>query len=178
MAFMCCYTLLRYAPDAGVCGQIRISLARYAANEFPERNPLFNFIWAAQGLTATAPTVWGEAPVAAWPGWLEDSLATLHGFSLDRLDWPQQNSHRLDIQYLSPQANFDAEATAQRSRGSLRDGRVLPIENRQVGHWNADPWRLDSGGNGRTLSPGTAFLLPYYLGLYHGFIAKPEAGTK
>jgi hypothetical protein len=29
------------------------------------------------------------------------------------------------------------------------------------------------GGNGDELAAGTVFLLPYYMGLYHGFIEKP-----
>jgi hypothetical protein len=33
---------------------------------------------------------------------------------------------------------------------------------------------LDYGGSGNVLGSGTVFLLPYYLGLYHGFIEKPE----
>jgi hypothetical protein len=173
MAFQCFYTLLRYAPDAPVKEQIRLSLARYGANELPEMNPLFNFIWAAQGLAARAPTSWGEVPTGPWPGWLDDALATLRGLPLDRLDWPLRNSHRLDLQFLSPQANFDTGDSAQRGRGGRRDGRVLPVENRQVRHWNVDPWQLDYSGNGQVLGPGTVFLLPYYLGLYHGFIARP-----
>lgn len=174
MAFMCFYNLLRYAPSEAVKARVRLSLFRYGANEFPERNPLFNFIWAAVSREATAPTVWGEVPVGPWTGWQEEALTTLRGFPLDRLDWPARNSHRLDLQFLTAQANFDAGNGAQRRRGGLRDGRVLPIENRHVSQWNTDPWRLDYGGAGRTLAPGTAFLLPYYLGLYHGFIAKPD----
>lgn len=53
------------------------------------------------------------------------------------------------------------------------DGKVLPVENRHFGHWNTDPWDLDYGGNGNELGAGTVFLLPYYLGMYHGFVAKP-----
>jgi len=177
MAFMCYYSLLRYAPDPQLKAQIQLSLARYAANEFPEMNPLFNFIWAAQGLAATAPTVWGEVPVAPWSGWLEDSLATLRGLSLDRVNWSMRNSQRLDVRPLSAQANFDSNGLAARARGSLDNGRVIPVENRYVAHWNTDPWRLDHDGSGNELAPGTAFLLPYYLGLYHGFIATPAGET-
>ena len=58
-------------------------------------------------------------------------------------------------------------------RGHRVNGRVLPVENRHFNHWNNDPWKLDEGGNGTSLGSGTVFLLPYYLGLYHGYIAKP-----
>jgi hypothetical protein len=55
-------------------------------------------------------------------------------------------------------------------RGFRRDGRVLPIDERFVGHWNHDPWALDYGGNGRSLADGASYLLPYYMGRYHGFL--------
>ena len=54
--------------------------------------------------------------------------------------------------------------------GYRGNGRVLPVENRHFNHWNTDPWHLDYGGDGRELASGTVFLLPYYMGLYHGFI--------
>jgi len=46
----------------------------------------------------------------------------------------------------------------------------LPVDERHFNHWNTDPFRLDQGGSGRYLSDGAVFLLPYYMGLYHGFI--------
>ena len=30
------------------------------------------------------------------------------------------------------------------------------------------------GGDGRSLANGTVFLLPYYMGLYHGFILETQ----
>ena len=59
--------------------------------------------------------------------------------------------------------------------GPKLNGKVLPVENRQFNHWNTDPWELDYGGHGSELGAGTVFLLPYYMGLYHGFIHKPGA---
>ncbi|MCS6954177.1 MAG: hypothetical protein RMK57_05975 [Bryobacterales bacterium] len=56
----------------------------------------------------------------------------------------------------------------------MRDGRVLPMDERFFEHWNHDPWGLDSSGDGRILADGAAFLLPYYLGLYHGFVSRQE----
>ena len=41
-----------------------------------------------------------------------------------------------------------------------------------VEYWNHDPFRLNTGGGGDALSDGAAFLLPYYMGLHHGFV-KP-----
>ena len=51
------------------------------------------------------------------------------------------------------------------------NGKVVPIDESFVQHWNYDPWRLDGNGNGQSLADGAAFLLPYYLGRYHRFLA-------
>jgi hypothetical protein len=101
-------------------------------------------------------------------------MATLYGFPLDRLNWGRRNSHRLDLIGLSRVRSVDIdEPDRRRERGYRVNGKVLPVENRFFNHWNNDPWQLDYGGNGGELGAGTVFLLPYYMGLYHGFIEKP-----
>ena len=174
MAFMSYYGLLRCSQDEVLKNMIRYSFYRYWLNEAPEMNPFFNFAYAACSLNATVSSPWGAFPVTPWPGWFEDSMATLYGFPLDRLNWPLRNSHRLDVVFLPPVGSSDVESPdAPRRRGNRVDGKVLPVENRHFGHWNTDPWELDYGGNGGELGAGTVFLLPYYMGLYHGFIQKP-----
>lgn len=172
MAFMCYYSLLRYSLDQELKAQIRFSFFRYWANEASELNPFFNFAYAAHNLDATLTITWGTFPISPWSGWLEDSRSTLYGFPLDRLNWPHKNSHRLDIIPLGRVQSRDLYEPGS-SRGHRVNGKVLPIENRHFNHWNTDPWQLDYGGHGDELAAGTVFLLPYYLGLYHGFIEKP-----
>ncbi len=46
----------------------------------------------------------------------------------------------------------------------------MPVDERGLEHWNQDPWQLEAVHDGRTLTDGAAFLLPYYLGRYHGLI--------
>jgi hypothetical protein len=174
MAFMCYYGLLRCSQDENLKNMMRYSFYRYWLNEAAEMNPFFNFAYAALSRNATATSPWGAFPVSPWPGWHEDSMATLYGFPLDRLDWPLRNSHRLDIVSLPRARSTDVESPDEpRRRGHRVNGKVLPVENRMFNHWNTDPWELNYGGNGAELAAGTVFLLPYYLGLYHGFIQKP-----
>jgi hypothetical protein len=174
MAFMCFYSLLRCSTDEELKGMIRYSFFRYWVNEAPELNPFFNFAYAAVNLGTTGTSAWGHPPLSPWPGWQEDAMATLYGFPLDRLNWPHQNSHRLDVVELPRVRSSDLdEPDRHRSRGYLISGKVLTVENRHFNHWNTDPWQLDYGGNGGELAAGTVFLLPYYMGLYHGFIQPP-----
>ncbi len=173
MAFMCYYTLLRCSKNETLKAQVRYSFFRYWANEAPEMNPFFNFAYAAHNLGGTVTNVWGRYSLKPWDGWFEDSMATLYGFPLDRLDWPHRNRHRLDIQLLTLEKSTDLYEARRGGRGfRAHNGKVLPVENRHFGHWNTDPWRLDYGGNGGELAAGTVFLLPYYMGLYHGFIER------
>ncbi len=174
MAFMCYYGLLRYSRDEALKTLMRYSFYRYWLNEAPEMNPFFNFAYAALSLNATATSPWGSFPVSPWPGWHEDAMATLYGFPLDRLNWPLRNSHRLDVLLLPRVRSRDVESPDERrQRGNRGNGKVLPVENRHFNHWNTDPWELNYGGNGGELGAGTVFLLPYYMGLYHGFIQQP-----
>jgi hypothetical protein len=82
----------------------------------------------------------------------------LRRYPLDRVDWRVNNSHRRDIVAMAS------------GRGYRRSGKVLPIDERYVDHWNQDPYRLDQGGRGMALADGASFLLPYYLGLWHKFV--------
>jgi hypothetical protein len=173
MAVMCFYNLLRYGQDPVLLNSVRYSFFAYWANEAPELNPFFNFAFAVHGRGQKITNVWGQFPVEPWAGWHDESMATLYGFPLDRLNWEHRNSHRLDVVRLPLQKSKDLYEPGNGGRGHRVNGQVLPVENRHFNHWNTDPWDLDYGGSGNVLGSGTVFLLPYYLGLYHGFIEKP-----
>jgi hypothetical protein len=170
MAIMCYYNFMKYAPDAAMRDRMGYSFYSYWTIVEPERNPFFHFAYAAFGQDQTWTNPWGTFDISPWEGWLEDSVETLKGFPLDRLDWPLRNSHRLDIVKLRRQQMVEPYEPMHQGRGHLVNGKVLPVENRHFNHWNTDPWRLDYGGSGRTLASGTVYLLPYWMGRYHGFI--------
>jgi len=105
-------------------------------------------------------------PLGLTGEWLEESMDTMRRYPLDRVNWRMTNSHRKDV------VRLPSYAGGAGRRGHRRDGRVLPIDERFVDHWNHDPWQLDQGGDGRMLADGASFLLPYYMGLYHRFIVE------
>ncbi len=173
MAFMALYNLVKYTKDESLRQRMLLSFFSAWTNEQPEMNPFFNFAYAAFGNEAKYSDQWGTHSLTPWDGWLEDSMATLRGFPLDRLNWSCKNSHRLDVVRL-PRQNSGVDITDDSwgKVGNLVNGKVLPVENRHFGHWNTNPWTLDYGGDGRQLASGTVYLLPYYMGLYHGFIEE------
>ncbi|HPA42387.1 MAG TPA: hypothetical protein PKV69_10265, partial [Candidatus Hydrogenedentes bacterium] len=140
--------------------------------EQPEMNPFFNFCYAPFGKGATHTNPWGTHAIEQWPGWLADAVFTLKDFPLDRVGWGHRNSHRKDLVLLPRQQASEPYEPAGRVRGYRNNGKVLPVSERFFHHWNTDPWTLDYGGHGTTLGSGTVFLLPYYMGLYHGYIAQ------
>lgn len=170
MAFMCFYNLLKYSKDEALRHEMMYSFHSAWINEQPEMNPLFNFMYAAFGLGATYSNPWGTFNLSPWEGWLEDAIETLIEFPLDRVGWGHRNSHRLDLLRLPPQQSSAPYEPHRPNRGYRVNGKVLPVSERFFHHWNTDPWTLNYGGNGSTLGSGTVFLLPYYMGLYHGFI--------
>jgi hypothetical protein len=173
MAFMCFYNLLKYTRERRWSESWLGAFYLYWVLEQPEMNPFFNFTYAAVAKGRSSSTPHGIFSVDPWTGWLGDSMATLHGFPLDRVNWSHRNSHRIDLSFLPPQQAVDLADPSASPRGFRVNGKVLPVEERHFNHWNTDPWQLDYGGDGRELASGTVFLLPYYMGLYYGFIARP-----
>ncbi len=160
MAYMDYWGLLQYETDPELVERYAFSLNRYWTLDRPEINPFFNFVAASQlkGKRFDDPhRMYDLTPIG---NWLERSLDTLRRFPLDLHNYALSNSHRSDLRRLG------------NSRGFKLTGRVLPVDERQVFHWNHDPFRLDYGGDGATLADGTSYLLPYYMGRYLGFIKE------
>ena len=164
MAFMCFYNLLKYEPDQHLRERYLSCYWQYWLLERPEMNPFFNFCYAAAGLGKTYTSQWGTITVSPSADWLSDSVETLRRFPLDRFDWAHTNSHRSDLLKL-PGPGIDTSGRMYR-----RNGKVIPVDECHFNHWNRNPWQPDTGGSGRTLACGSAFLLPWYMGLFHGFI--------
>jgi hypothetical protein len=172
MAIMGFYNLLKYTPEGDRKRRFLTSFYNYWMIEQPERNPFFHFAYAAFGRGQAYADPFATHDLTPWGDWLADSIDTLQGFPLDRVGWPHQNSHRLDVRRLPRQQSRDWLGEDEYERGYRVDGKVLPVEERFFSHWNTDPYQLDYGGNGSSLACGSAFLLPYYMGRYHGFIAE------
>ena len=133
-------------------------------------NPFFNYCFAAVASDVDFTNVWGTFDLSPWPSCLTDSIETLKRFPLDRFDWRHTNHHRKDIVPL-PDHVADVFEGKSKGRGHRVNGKVIPVDERYFNHWNHSPWQLDTGGDGRTIGTGAVFTLPYYMGLYHGFIA-------
>jgi hypothetical protein len=160
MAYMDYWSLLQYEQDPELVERYAYSLHRYWALDRPEVNPFFNFAAAALLKGKRYDDTHMMYDLTPTGTWLEQSLDTLRRFPLDLHSYALSNSHRTDIRRMA------------NNRGMKRNGRVLPVDERQVFHWNHDPFRLDHSGDGGTLADGTSYLLPYYMGRYLGFVKE------
>ncbi len=175
MAFMSFYNLLNYtSKDDQYYDFYAYSWWYYWQMERPELNPLFNYMAGAFLNGRSYQNPFSSISLDLRGEWLKESADTLIRWPLDRVNWAHRNDHRLDIVRLPDFARDPDDADLDRPfrKGHRVDGKVVPIDERFVEHWNMDPWALNQGGNGTELADGASFLLPYYMGLYHGFIVE------
>ena len=143
LAFLSYYPLLRYETDPALIAVYRQSLERSWQIERPERNPLWNVIYAAGS---------GASEYDR-----DASLRTLREIPMDMIQWSVRNSHRRDVPIDPLRDRF------KRPQGLI----VLPYDELPMSKWNGNPYSLDGGREGRSEDDGAYFLLPYWMGRFH-----------
>ncbi len=143
LAFLTYWNLYRYAFTDELREKYRQAIREHWEIERPERNPLWNFIYADTGAKEFD---------------LEESIWTLKEFPLDTISWTVRNSSRKDLEFLEP--NFRGQTTKA----------VLPPDERPMSKHNGNAFDLDGGDGGREEFAPDIYLLPYWLGRYLGVI--------
>jgi hypothetical protein len=154
LAFLSYYPLLQYETNTVLREVYKQSLQRTWQIERPERNPLWNFIYAVGMSTG------GNAAGGVKEFDRAESLRTLHEIPMETIEWNMKNSNRLDVP-------IDPFPDRQGRRQALV---VLPYDELAMTKWNANPFRLDGGSDGQREDDGAYFLLPYWMGRYHRLI--------
>jgi hypothetical protein len=142
------YIFLQTEHDPYIRNVLHRALRRHARIELPERNSLLAMVYAI---------------IDPNDADIEGALQTLREMPVDRRDWGQENSHRLDV-------------TLQRAtnvRDQILTLEVLPADERYFERWNADPYVADGGGNGTSEGAGVHWMLPYWMARYHGILEGP-----
>jgi len=139
LAFLSYWNLYRYAFTPELREQYRRAIRDHWGIERPEKNPLWNFLYAATGAEEFD---------------LEESIWSLKEFPLDTISWTIRNSPRQDLEPVAP--NFRHQSTKS----------VLPPDERPMSKYNGNAFQLDGGDGGREEFSGDIFLLPYWLGRY------------
>jgi hypothetical protein len=150
LAYLSYDPLLRYEKDPKLRALYLDGLRFTWSQVRPDMNPLWNYISVASGAGPMT------RPVR------EESRYTLERIPMDLIDWAARNSHRLDVTVQKEKDRF--------GRAQLTE--VLAPDERAVAKWNSNPYLPDGGGQGGSEDDGAYFLLPYWMGRYHGW-AQP-----
>ena len=148
LAFLSFYPLLRYETDPALLEVYKHSLERSWQIERPERNPLWNVIYAA----GTGAKDYDR----------DESVRTLREIPMDTIEWSVKNSHRQDVP-------VDPMSDRFKRRQALT---VLPYDELPMTKWNGNPYGLDGGKEGRSEDDGAYFLLPYWMGRFHKLLSE------
>lgn len=141
LAFLAYYPLLLFEDDPELRKFYLLSLERTWRYVRKDRCPLWNFIYGA---------------LTGKPCDVEEAVKTLREIPLDMVRWSVDNTFRRD---LIPNPYRPGESLEP-----------VPPGERDVVNWDGNPYKLRGGAGGMTENDGAFFLLPYWMGRYHGFI--------
>lgn len=146
LGFVAWYPILQLERDPAIRRVLESAVARHHAVVAPERPSFYSFVYGTVDP--------GRADLSA-------GIGTLAAIPTDRRTWAMRNSHRADVVFEPMEDRF----------GRRQLQRVLPADERCFEKWNANPYLPDGGGDGREEDDGAAYLLPYWMARYHGFLA-------
>lgn len=122
---------------------------RFAWGEVaPEMNPLWNYICAACGIVPMNPRI------------KDESERTLARAPWELIEWTVNNSQRIDF----------ARAVAINRKGRAEFVEVIPVDERRIHKHNTSPYQPDGGAGGHSEESPNHWLMPYWMGRYHGWI--------
>jgi hypothetical protein len=148
LAYLSYDPLLRYEKDSQLRA-IYLDGLRFTWSQIrSDLNPLWNYISVASGAGRMTREV------------RDESSRTLERIPMSMIEWGTRNSHRLDVKFHGGSDRF----------GRTQLIEVLAPDERGVEKWNSNPYRPDSNGNGSAEDDGAYFLLPYWMGRYHGWV--------
>ena len=90
------------------------------------------------------------------------ALEELQLIPMDLITWRMENSHRWDLPEDQLTDRF----------GYRQAVRPIPTPERGISKWNSNTYIYDSGSDGSSEDDGAFFLLPYWMGRYHGLLMK------
>ena len=147
LAFLPNYTLFRYANDPKLLPTYIKSTRRTWGVIQPDRIPIWNII-SSSALKKDCD--------------LKIALEELQQVPMDLITWKMENSHRFDL----PQDQLSDRF------GKAQALRPIPTPERGISKWNNNTYVYDTGSDGYGEDDGAFFLLPYWMGRYHGFLVE------
>ncbi|MBI5094083.1 MAG: hypothetical protein HZB26_16775 [Candidatus Hydrogenedentes bacterium] len=147
LGFVAWYPILQLEKDPKVRAALHAGVRRHYMVVEPEKPSFYIFAYA------TIDPNHADIPAG---------VQNLREIPTDRRGWAVKNSIRDDV-------TFDTRVDRFSERQLLY---VLPADERCIAKWNRNPYVPDEGGDGRHEDDGAAYLLPYWMARYHGFIKE------
>ncbi len=147
LSFLPYYILFRYAGEPEHQSVYIKSLERSWKAEQADRIPIWNII-ASVSLKKDCD--------------LNIALEELQLIPMDLITWRMENSHRWDLPEDQLTDRF----------GYRQAVRPIPTPERGISKWNSNTYIYDTGSDGSGEDDGAFFLLPYWMGRYHGLLSE------
>ncbi len=147
LAYLPYCTLFRYANDPELLPFYEKSMQRSWNVEQADRIPIWNII-ASSALKKDCD--------------LNIALEELQQIPMDLITWRMENSQRWDLPKDQLVDRF----------GKAQAIRPIPTPERGISKWNYNTYQYDAGSNGSSEDDGAYFLLPYWMGRYHGYFVE------
>lgn len=145
LGFVAWYPILQLERDPAVRNALHAGVRRHYLVVEQEQPSFYIFAYATIDPR--------HADIAA-------GVENLRQIPTDRRQWAVTNSRRDDITWDPRPNRFDKRVLTH----------VLPADERHFAKWNGDPFVPDEPGDGRHEDDGAAYLLPYWMARYHGFL--------
>jgi hypothetical protein len=140
--------LMMYEDDPTL-RKIYLDGMRFAWGEIAsDKNALWTYINASCGIIEMNPRM------------LDDARRTLDRTPWEMIEWTVKNSYRIDF----------GQMPKKDRHGNGEFDRVIPVDERAIHKHNANPYQADAGRGGNAQETPTHWLLPYWMGRYHGYI--------
>jgi hypothetical protein len=147
LGYVAWYPILQLETDPKIRRALVTGVRRHYEIVRPEQPSFYTFV------TATAAPNQSD---------ILGAVENLRQIPTDRRMWRQENGQRADVTVADRPNRFGKPVLT----------RVVPADERAFKKWNADPYLPNGGENGRLEDDGAAYLLPYWMGRFHGFITE------
>jgi hypothetical protein len=146
--YLSVHPLMRYEDDPDI-RRIYLDGMRFTWGQVAsDKNALWSYINAECGIVEMNPRI------------RDDAERTLARTPWEMIEWSVENSHRIDFGRIAENDRF----------GRPQFDRVIPVDERPIHKHNASPYLPDGGSRGSSAEAPTYWLLPYWMGRYHGWI--------
>jgi hypothetical protein len=149
LGYVAWYPLLQAEQDPAIKATLTAAVRRHYKIVRPEKPSWYTFV------TGTVDPHYVH---------FEDAVENLREIPTDRRQYETFNARRADVVYDPSEDRFERKQLIH----------VLPADERAFAKWNKNPYLPDDGDGELMEDDGAAYLLPYWMGRFHGFIAEAQ----